>query len=127
MQINGLAPDLTIQQLQDEIDRGGRFVMYSYTISLVVVTLRRPSDIYFIPGGHSRVAKGLGFALTSLVLGWWGIPWGPIYTVTSLCSNLTGGKDVTDEVVKALITPSDAERREQQRQSRVAIAARKTG
>ena len=33
---------------------------------------------------------------------WWGIPWGPIYTVGCLSTNLKGGKDVTDEIVKSM-------------------------
>jgi len=44
----------------------------------------------------------LGFTLLSLVLGWWGIPWGPIYTVQSLWVNAQGGRDVTREVAAAL-------------------------
>jgi hypothetical protein len=32
-------------------------------------------------------------ALTSL-LGWWGIPWGPIYSIQSLVTNFRGGKQV---------------------------------
>jgi hypothetical protein len=37
--------------------------------------------------------------LISLLFGWWGIPWGPIYTVTSLFKNFGGGRDVTKEIM----------------------------
>ena len=32
-------------------------------------------------------------------VGWWGIPWGPIYSIQSLYTNITGGHDVTDQIV----------------------------
>ena len=93
------------QNLEDykrEIDRGGKFVMYSYCISIIIMTFRQSSSIYFIKGGESRVFKGLGFTLLTFILGWWGIPWGPIYTFQSLYRNLSGGLDVTTEVMQAV-------------------------
>ena len=44
---------------------------------------------------ESAVVKGLPYTLLSLVAGWWGIPWGPIFTIGALYNNLKGGKDVT--------------------------------
>ena len=89
-------------ELNFELQRGGKFVIYQYCISLVLVTFKRPSDIYFMRAGQGRVGKGLGFTTISLLLGWWGIPWGPIYTIGSLITNFRGGKDVTAEVVASL-------------------------
>jgi len=37
--------------------------------------------------------------LISLLVGWWGFPWGLIYTPMTLIQNLGGGKDVTREVL----------------------------
>jgi hypothetical protein len=69
---------------------------------VVVITFKRPTDIYFIRPGENAVVKGLPFTLLSLVAGWWGIPWGPIYTVQSFITNFKGGKDVTQSVVASL-------------------------
>lgn len=85
-----------------EIQRGARFVFYQYCISIVVLTFRRASDICFLRQGESTVTKGLPFTLLSLVAGWWGIPWGPIYTVQSVYNNSRGGKDVTESVLNSL-------------------------
>jgi hypothetical protein len=41
------------------------------------------------------------------VAGWWGIPWGPIYTVQSLWVNLRGRHDVTPLAATALRLPID--------------------
>ncbi len=82
-----------------EIDRGARFVVYQYCISLLVITFKRLSNVYFIRPGESRITKGLGFSLLTLVLGWWGIPWGPIYTVQSVWVNFSGGRDITQDIM----------------------------
>jgi len=66
------------------------------------MTFRRPSDIYFLREGENAVTKGLPFTLLSLVAGWWGIPWGPIYTVQCVYNNSCGGKDVTQAVLNSL-------------------------
>ena len=85
-----------------EIQRGARFVFFQYCISIVVLTFRRASDIYFLRQGESAVTKGLPFTLLSLVAGWWGIPWGPIYTIQSVYNNSRGGKDVTESVLNSV-------------------------
>lgn len=92
--------------LQQEIQQGAKFVMYQYCISLLVITFRRSSNIYFISHDQNALIKGLPFTLLSLVLGWWGIPWGPIYTIQSVWVNFNGGKDVTKEIVATMVSTS---------------------
>jgi hypothetical protein len=58
-------------ELDFEIQRGAKFVLFQYCISVVVLTFRRPSDIYFLRQGENAALKGLPFALLSLVAGWW--------------------------------------------------------
>lgn len=101
MKINGL-DGLSTSEVNLELQNGAKFVMYHYCISALIVTLRRNSDICFIRSGESRVSKGLGWSLLTFVLGWWGIPWGPIYTIQSLVVNFRGGKDVTPQVLSSL-------------------------
>ena len=92
--------------LQAEIAQGGKFVIFQYCISLLVITFKRSSNIYFIPHADNAVVKGLPFTLLSFMLGWWGIPWGPIYTVQSIWVNFSGGKDVTKEVLASMMSAS---------------------
>ena len=89
-------------ELEFELQRGAKFVLFQYCVSVIVVTFRRSSDIYFVRQGENAVVKGLPFTLLSLVAGWWGIPWGPIYTIQSIYNNSRGGKDVTQAVVNSL-------------------------
>ena len=89
-------------ELQVELQQGGKFVMYQYCISILIMTFKRSSNVYFIRHEENAVLKGLPFTLLSIVLGWWGIPWGPIYTIQSLWVNLKGGRDVTQEITPSM-------------------------
>ncbi|MEM6343908.1 MAG: hypothetical protein AAF927_08510 [Bacteroidota bacterium] len=102
-QIKGLE-GLTDAQIQTELDRGAKFVVFEYCVSIIVMTFKRGTDIYFIKSDESALTKGMGWTLLTFFLGWWGIPWGPIYTIGSLYTNLSGGKDVTQEIVNAIST-----------------------
>lgn len=100
MQIAG-TKGLTPAQLEQELVRGGRVVLFRYCISIGIMTFKRPSQAFFVPAGGSAALSGLPYTLLSLVAGWWGIPWGPIYTIQSLITNLSGGKDVTADVLSS--------------------------
>lgn len=93
---------MTGDELQAELQQGGKFVVFQYCISIIILTFKRPSNIYFVKAGESSVGKGLVFSIISLLFGWWGIPWGPIYTVQALVTNFKGGKDVTQDVLASL-------------------------
>lgn len=86
---------LSEAEIAAEIGRGGRFVIYLYTVSVGIMTFRRSSGVYFLKAGQSGWPRALPWTLLTLVAGWWGIPWGPVYSVQSLYTNLTGGRDVT--------------------------------
>ncbi len=93
---------MTGADLQMHLSSGGKFVIFPYCISIIVLTFRRGSNIHFIRAGENAVSKSVPFILLSLLLGWWGIPWGPIHTVGSVVTNLKGGKDVTSEVLASI-------------------------
>lgn len=86
-------------ELNSELARGGKFVFYQYCISVLLMTFKQSSSIYFVRQGESTFLKAGGFCAISLLLGWWGIPWGPIWTVQTVVTNLRGGKNVTQEVI----------------------------
>ena len=105
MKIHGIE-HLTSEQLSADLQRGGRFKIYPYCISVLVMSFKRHSDIHFVPAGTSQTGKIAAYSVLTLLLGWWGIPWGPIWTVSTLVSNLGGGLDVTDQVMASLRTPA---------------------
>jgi hypothetical protein len=105
MTIKGIA-GRSVDEVNQELQKGAKFVIYEYCVSILILTFKRGSDIFFIPAGESRVGKGLVYSLISFFFGWWGIPWGPIYTIASIVTNFGGGKDVTPTVLASFNSQS---------------------
>ena len=101
MTIRGME-GLTVGELGLQLQAGGKFVVYQYCFSLIIATFKRSSAVHFLRADENAVMTGLRYTLLTLVLGWWGIPWGIIYSIQCLVTNLRSGKDVTAEVVAAL-------------------------
>jgi len=101
MKINGIE-GLSAEQIKSEIEKGGKFVTFHYCISIVVLSFKQVSEIYFVRAGESGARKGLKYTLLALLLGWWGIPFGIFWTIEALIYNLGGGKNVTKEVMTFL-------------------------
>jgi hypothetical protein len=97
--------DDTTMRLEGQDDRpqptlaaeGERLVFYEYCISLIFLSLRRPSAVVRLRPGQRGWVKGLPYTILSLVLGWWCLPWGLIYTPLTLWTNLSGGRRITTE------------------------------
>ena len=100
MKIHGIE-NMSNDAINAELKKGARFVMFQYCISVLVMSFKRSSGIYFVRAGESAAGKGAVWCLLSLVVGWWGIPWGPIWTISTVAKNLSGGIDVTDELLAA--------------------------
>jgi hypothetical protein len=96
MAIRG-AEGLSDQEIGELIDRGGRVVVFRYVISVIVITFRRGATVLVRPGQSVSVA-GLPYTLLSLTCGWWGFPFGFIFTPIAVFQNLGGGDDVTHQV-----------------------------
>jgi hypothetical protein len=101
MRIHGIE-GRKLLDVERDLQAGGRFVFFEYCISLIVVSLRRPSDVYFLRAGKWGWRHSLPYCLISLALGWWGFPWGLIYTPLTLVTNLSGGCDVSPQILDYL-------------------------
>ena len=88
------AEKMSPTELQFELDRGGKLVVFYYCVSLLVVTFRRSSPVCLVRSGESPVAKAMPWIVLTAIAGWWGIPWGPIYSIQSLITNFRGGKEI---------------------------------
>jgi hypothetical protein len=79
-------------------DVESRWVYYEICISLLFVTLRRPTRPRELPlgewGAFWGVIYGAPYTLLTFLLGWWAIPWGLIYTPLALWTNLCGGREL---------------------------------
>jgi DnaJ-domain-containing protein 1 len=71
-----------------------RYVIFWYVISLIFVTSRRTMQGVFCPSCAPK--KALQASAITWLLGWWGFPWGPIWTVGALYRNLLNGTQPAD-------------------------------
>jgi len=93
---------LTIAGLRAAVSGGARLVVYTYCESWVLASFKRTTDPILVQPGASRLGLAAVPILHSLLFGWWGIPWGPFWTVQTVWRSLRGGIDVTDELLAAL-------------------------
>ena len=107
MRIGGIE-NVSSAELQSHVAAGGRIASFEYCISLIAVTLRRRSTAYFIRPGKKGLVRGLPYTVLSLLLGWWGVPWGLIYTPLVVLTNFSGGCDITAEVLAQLERSTDS-------------------
>lgn len=82
-------------------------VFYEYCISLIFLSLRRPSALKRLRRGQRGWIKGLPYTILSLLLGWWCLPWGLIYTPLTLWTNLSGGRRITEEELRRYGDPTN--------------------
>jgi hypothetical protein len=97
--LRGVTGGMNPSEVIFEVERGARFVYFDYVISVVVMTYRRNSPVFFLKPGESAVRKGLPYALLSLAFGWWGFPWGLTSTPAAITRTLRGGHDITTKVL----------------------------
>ena len=72
------------------LDSSLRGASFMYVVSLIFVTMRQPGAAGVF---CSRCRKWQAFkdSLVSALLGWWGFPWGPLYTLQVIGRNSAGG------------------------------------
>jgi hypothetical protein len=77
-----------------------RSAVFYRVVSLVLLTTRTPIQGIFCSKCAKRVA--LQATIVSAFVGWWGVPWGPIWTISSIWRNAFGGrhsKDIDDKLL----------------------------
>lgn len=73
------------------LDLDTEITQFQACFSFLIFTLKVPSRFY-VNGYHFTSIISLFYSLFTLIFGWWGLPWGPIYTVQTIMSNIAGGK-----------------------------------
>ncbi len=102
-EVDGLA-GLSDEEILWELRNGAKFVVYHYCVSVIVVSFFRVSQVHFIRSNESAIWRGMKYTLLSLLLGWWGVPFGPIFTIIAIVINLCGGRNVTPPDQRAFQT-----------------------
>lgn len=96
---------MTLQQIEDDVLRGGRFRVFRWNFSVIIISFQRTSGLHYIRSGHGPGPHAWPWTLLSLAIGWWGIPWGIFFTLQTLYTNCMGGKEMTAEVLGAIVGP----------------------
>ncbi len=65
---------------------------YDAVLSLLIMSWKLPSRFTLDRGEARRVH--VACSLISCVFGWWGIPWGPIWTARAITGNARGAKEL---------------------------------
>jgi hypothetical protein len=95
------AKGISKEELYEKCKNRGRLVVYPFTFSIIFMTYKRNSPVYYFEAGE-RPKAGIMWILISILFGPWGIPWGPIYTFKSIRQNIKGGIKVSPEILKNL-------------------------
>ena len=90
------------ESISAHIREGWKCVRFEFCVSFLVATIRCQSAPLLTANWRDRVVWALGYSALALLLGPWGIPWGPVWTIRAVWTNLTGGVDATDEVLAHL-------------------------
>jgi hypothetical protein len=69
---------------------GTEVTQFFFAYSVVIMSARIPSRFYVI-GQENTALMNAFYSSATFLCGWWGVPWGPIYTVQSLYWNVRGG------------------------------------
>lgn len=71
-------------------------------ISVGIVTMRLPGKYVSVCSRHGWLAS-LGASVVTILFGWWGIPWGPIWSLDALVRNVSeGGVLLTSDLAHEL-------------------------
>lgn len=70
-------------------DTSIRLTLMQYVISVVIMTFKRGAAGIWC--SRCRASEARKWSSLSLLLGWWGFPWGIIYTLEAIYANIFGG------------------------------------
>lgn len=93
---------LSLEQIDAILANGGRFVVYEFVVSTIALTFQRTSKVWLVRDDAEarRIAKR--YTMLTTLFGWWGLPFGPLYSLRAMRVNKGGGVDVTSDVRGAL-------------------------
>jgi hypothetical protein len=90
---------------------GKRYVIYPYVVSILVMTFRRNiGSVRVVETGDWPMAPLFGATLVTTLFGWWGIPWGFIWSPLVLFNLWRGGRDATRQILADVVGDPEAKR-----------------
>lgn len=82
---------------------------YQFCTSFLIITFKQPTSFILDCSSNKFLVNFTATIFTALV-GWWGIPWGPIYTIQTIFRNIRGGtkKSIENMIVELENAEQDA-------------------
>jgi hypothetical protein len=77
-----------------------RYLIFKYIVSVIFISSRRTVQGIFCASCAAK--KAIKASAITWLTGWWGFPWGPIWTLQALFQNLAGGIKPPDVNAKIL-------------------------
>jgi hypothetical protein len=74
---------------QHSISRETQLTAYCWVLSVVTLSMKSPGKWNIKGTARDKLSRVVS-TIFNLVFGWWGIPWGPVFTIQSLLINLAG-------------------------------------
>ncbi len=92
---------MSTEAINSALERGARFVVFDQVVSALILSFRRHSPIFFVTSEQDVKRYRRRYLWITALFGWWGFPFGLIWTPMSLARTLRGGVDMTHAVVHA--------------------------
>ncbi|MCE9685797.1 J domain-containing protein [Shewanella sp. AS16] len=83
-------PELIMCSVCGKVTAQPRYAIFYEVKSFIFMTTRTPIQGIFCSSCAEK--KALRATVVTWLLGWWGIPWGFIYSFQAICANLLGGE-----------------------------------
>ncbi len=99
---------MMLRDIEQDVLKGGRFIVHHWCLSIGIMSFFHTSTVYYLQSRKSGLGRACFYSGLSMVLGWWGIPFGFIYTPMTLWKNGKGGTDVTAEFLHQILGPERA-------------------
>lgn len=94
----------SFEKVMEQKGINGKFVTFQWIIPLPLFTpIKRLSRVYYIESESYSKQYAKKYNIINYLIGWWGLPFGPINLFKSVNINKNGGVDVTDDVYLNLI------------------------
>lgn len=97
--------------LVTEVMQGKRYVTYPFVFSILILSFQRSvGGVRVVETGKWPVGPLFGAAVVTILFGWWGFPWGLLWTPLALFHLWNGGRDSTRDILSKAIGVPEARR-----------------
>jgi len=96
-----VAPEPIVCSCCKKVTAQPRYIIFFQVTSFIILTIRTPIQGIFCP--KCAESKAIQSTMVTWLLGWWGLPWGLFYSVSTIFQNLFGGSK-PNEVNAHLLT-----------------------